>query len=689
MLPRIFVFIVTFSVLRVSCCFAGAADPEGAMLVPLDDNWYFALDPLEKGVAHGWHKPDSEWDRSEHHPRRRWDQVSVPHSWSVEPRYEYTGVAWYRRSFFVPKGSEESVHRIWFESVYQRCRVWVNGRVAGEHEGGHTPFELVVSDMVEPGAYNFLVVEVDNRWDRTTFPGARAGDLPERQVYPWWEYGGILGEVEYLVHGPVYHREAWVEATPDLAEGTAEVAVKALVFNDSREVLDTAMRLTVRDRQGDEVAARRQAVAGLRPGEKREVVARVDLAGEEVRLWDLDDPYLYRYEIGYEQPDGLAGFEERKRFGIRLVEIGDAEFLLNGEPVRLAGATRARGNPGTGGYDSPADVRRDMALMKGVHFEMARIHHYAPSRNLLEWADENGFLIIAEPPLWGLRPDDLASTRVREGFRREMRALLRTARSSPSVVAWALGNEYHSWTPQGVRFTRDMAEWVRSMDPTRPVTFVGHGHSMQLLNSRPENNGFHYVDFICVNTYHPQDRLQGLLDPLHELWPEKPVFVTEFGLRSDFVEEESERIEHFDRMLSLVRERPWVMGMAYWSFNDYRSRYPGTNPDGFRHWGLVDFDRRPRELYKHVGDVLAPFSIELGSHEGQWSVEIRQDSAFPSRRVSGLTVHWFDEAGVLLATSEPFALSPGEARQVRTGASATRMELHYADGRVAGKRKIP
>lgn len=666
---------------------AGFPDSAAAdsLRVSLSENdWYFALDPLERGESFGWHEPEAEWAGERPHPGRGWDEVSVPHSWSVEPRYEYTGIAWYHTSFFIPEESGVSVHRIRFDSVYQRCRVWVNGRVAGEHEGGHTPFEFVVSDVVRPGAYNLLAIEVDNRWDRLSYPGARYGDGPAHQVYPWWEYGGIHGAVEYLAHGPVYHREAWVDAEPDLENGAARVNVTAKVFNDSGSVLDTAARAAIVDADGVEVRVVEKPVSGLRPGEVREVAVRMDLEAEEVRLWNLDDPYLYGYTLTWDQPSGAVGHVDRGRFGIRSVEVRDGQFLLNGEPVRLAGATRARGNPETGGYDSVEDVRRDMALMKEAHFEMARIHHYAPSRALLDWADENGFLVIAEPPLWGLRPDDLASTRMREGFRREMRALLRMARSRPSVVAWALGNEYHSWMPQGARFTREMAEWVRSLDSTRPVTFVAHGHAMRFLDDVPENHGFHYVDFLCVNTYHSQDRVERLLDGVHALWPEKPVFVTEFGLRSDFVESEEERIRHYDRMLAIARERPWIMGLAYWSFNDYRSRYPGTNPDGFRHWGLVDFERRPRELYRHVVDVLTPFSLSVERAGNEWVVLVGQTAEIPSRMYSGLTIHLVNDEGASVFETSPFSIGVGEETEVSVSAAGvSRVELRYADGRVA------
>ncbi|MDI1250652.1 MAG: glycoside hydrolase family 2 TIM barrel-domain containing protein, partial [Lacunisphaera sp.] len=177
----------------------------------------------------------------------------------------------------------------------------------------------------------------------------------------------------------------------------------------------------------------------------------------------------------------------------------------------------------------------------------------------------------------------------------------------PSVVGWSLGNEYESWAPEGIAWTRDMAQWVKAIDPTRPVTFAALGRELRELakSSVGAERAFDQVDFIAANIYFPLAELPQFLDPVHARWPDKPVLITEYGLRADRVKSEQERIEHFDSMLAYVRERPWICGFSYWSFNDYASRYPGTSDDGFRRWGLVDEFRRPRPLYEHMRTKLS------------------------------------------------------------------------------------
>jgi beta-glucuronidase len=97
--------------------------------VSLNGEWHFAVDPAGEGERDGWFAPDLD--------QRRWDRVDVPHCWPVDPRYQYTGRAWYRRSFTPPEGIGGRHARIEFDAVFARARVWLNGTLVGAHEGGY------------------------------------------------------------------------------------------------------------------------------------------------------------------------------------------------------------------------------------------------------------------------------------------------------------------------------------------------------------------------------------------------------------------------------------------------------------------------------------------------------------------------------------------------------------------------
>ncbi|HWB96374.1 MAG TPA: family 16 glycosylhydrolase, partial [Bryobacteraceae bacterium] len=214
-----------------------AAAPSSRM--SLNGEWFFATDSQHQGESQRWF---------ESVPELRWDRVTVPHCWPVDPRFPYVGPAWYRRHFQTPPAWAGTLVRLHFEAVFYKCRMWVNGKLAGNHEGGYTPFDLDVTGLLKPsGEDNLVVVEVDNSWDTTTLPGARPGTTPEKALYPWWDFGGIVRDVTLLSTPPVYLARQSVQAVPDLKAGTARVKATVWVANTTpqaveREVSIAALR---------------------------------------------------------------------------------------------------------------------------------------------------------------------------------------------------------------------------------------------------------------------------------------------------------------------------------------------------------------------------------------------------------------------------------------------------------------
>jgi len=563
--------------------------------------WRFALDPIGRGIEHQWHLPDPSWDRQDTHPAAGWDTVEVPHDFLSDPRYQYTGVAWYQRSFTVPADAPADVSwQLEFDTVFQRCRVWLDGHLLGDHEGGYTPFSFLVTPHLRPGQAHLLVVEVDNRIRFRALPGARTpGIVTNSQLYPWLNYGGLLAGVRVVGRPPVHATRVTVRAQPDLASGLAAVATLVHLRNDRPNAREVTVAVALDG--GPAVSVR----ATLGAGEQRVVTVTDTLAASP--LWDLDAPHLRRAVVTV--TDGDQQQVREQRFGVRHLEMRAGEFRLNGRAIRLPGANRARGHPVHGGLDPDSAVAEDLGLMKAAGLRFSRLQHTAPGRNVLDWADQHGILLILEVGMWGYTAPDQASPELRERFKAEMVEMIALAENHPSVVGWSLGNEYESWLPEGLDWTRDMATFVKELDPTRPVTFAALGRALRELQGkepgRAGEHAFDWVDFISTNIYFGPDQLAEMLDPVHARWPDKPVFITEFGLRSDRVANEQVRIDHLDRVLDFVRARPWICGLSYWAFNDYASRYPATGLDGYRRWGLVDEHRQPRALYHHFAEQVA------------------------------------------------------------------------------------
>ena len=317
------------------------AQDSSRVTLDLGGEWRFALDPSRQGEADRWFAPDLD--------DRRWDRVDVPHCWPLDPRYQYTGSAWYRRTF-PPSGSLEPRHaRIEFGAVFARARVWLNGTWLGAHEGGYTPFGFDVASVLLSDKPNVLSVEVDNSWSTKTMPGARPGTEPTSRVYPWWDYGGIVRPVSLVASSTVYIQKQRVTAIPDPKEGTADIEVTTWLRNTTARAATSRLRLTLVRLEGDreislDVPGGWQASAQTPAGETRAITSRTSLPPGAVRLWGLDFPTLYR--IRAEVTTGSTDVDlHASTFGIRRFEVRGTQLYLNGRPVRLGGSNRPSDDP--------------------------------------------------------------------------------------------------------------------------------------------------------------------------------------------------------------------------------------------------------------------------------------------------------------------------------------------------------
>ena len=71
---------------------------------------------------------------------------------------------WYRRTFSVSQKDLTGRLLLHFGAVDYQARVWVNDRPAGEHTGGHAPFALDITELVQDGE-NCLTVQAIDRTD--------------------------------------------------------------------------------------------------------------------------------------------------------------------------------------------------------------------------------------------------------------------------------------------------------------------------------------------------------------------------------------------------------------------------------------------------------------------------------------------------------------------------------------------
>lgn len=351
--------------------FHAAAWGESRETLSLNGRWHFALDPLKLGDRYGWHLPETKVTR--------WDEVEVPHCWPVDPRYQYTGTAWYRRTFDVPRSWESKHVRLRFGAVFYKARVWINGELAGEHEGGYTPFVVEATAFLRFGQSNAVVVAVNNEWSLDSLPGARPLPEPHYQVYPWWNYGGIVRPVTLEATPLVFVRQQKVEPEVHLEGPRAQVRVRVWVSNVTDEQITVSITGTLQRWSAEglrEVPGLSKATTQTKVPPQGSVEATLDwqLEPGQVELWNLNRPALYvsQVEARPEGGDPELADVHSARFGLRRVEVRSDGLYLNGELIRLAGANRPSDHPLFGLIEPDEVVHRDLELMKQAGLRLAR-----------------------------------------------------------------------------------------------------------------------------------------------------------------------------------------------------------------------------------------------------------------------------------------------------------------------------
>ena len=518
--------------------------------------------------------------------------VTVPHCWPASEAYrQYLGSAIYQRDFVAPAILPGQVVRLHFDAVYDHASVWLNGRHLGAHDGGYTPFEFEVTPLLKAGK-NHLLIEVNNDPSLQAIPALATasgskdaplyGTAARASIVGWLPYGGIVRPVSLIVTDSVYLRNVKIDATPDLSSGDAVVSARVWLHNAATSAASPSLHATI---AGIPVTFTRTRIA-------RNADAELTWKGRlsQAHLWNLRDPYLYDATFA------LAGDSLKLRFGVRSLRVEGTSLLLNGKPVHLFGANRVSEDPKEGLRESDAIIERDMGDMLADNMRMMRIAHYPQAPALLDYADEHGMLIIAEAGNWNWSAWQMADPENRALWKKEMLEMMQQDWNHPSVIAWSVGNEYESYTKDGIDWTRDMRAYTLGIDSMRLITFASRFTSDPSVRTG-KDEASQYSDFVSINAY---GGYAARFDRAHELYPDKPIFVTEFGKMGEPGLHDPARIKDITEAVEAMKARPWMIGGSLWTWADYRSLFPGTPSGGVRNWGVVTLDRTHRESWKVV-----------------------------------------------------------------------------------------
>jgi hypothetical protein len=424
-------------------------------VVSLDsEDWLLATDPQNVGRDQGWFRAAQ--------PEAK--PTKVP--WIIQDAFPgYHGIAWYWREFTAPANPHGATGRylLRFWAVDYKADVWLNGAPVGQHEGGESPFVLDVTQAIQPNQKNRLAVRVLNPTHQP-IDGIVLNETAHRnKALPYtpgsaWDQGGIIDSVELLVAPAVRVADLFVR--PDWQTG--DVRIQATIHNAGPAAASGHLELTIAPAAAGETLAVGRVAPTLPPGE---TVIESRLRVANPRLWELNDPFLYRVTARVRSDGSDSCDEYSVRCGFRDFRFERGAFRLNGRRIYLR--CSHTGNCCPVGLELPPDpdfLRRDLLNAKAMRFNAIRFIAEVAKRYQLDMADEIGLMVYQESYAgWCLADSPKMPARYDES----VLGMVRRDRNHPSVTMWGLLNE----TPDGpvFRHAASILPALRALDDSRLV----------------------------------------------------------------------------------------------------------------------------------------------------------------------------------------------------------------------------
>ncbi|HVU07786.1 MAG TPA: beta-galactosidase GalA [Verrucomicrobiae bacterium] len=575
----------------------------------LGDDWPNALRLDKAGASGGPASPKFNDDG--------WRTLNLPHDWVIElpfdknadgshgfkpvgPGFPKNSVGWYRRTFDLP--AKDSGKRIWldFDGSFRDTTVWVNGWLVGRHESGYYPFRYDITDIVNFGGTNTIAVKVDaskfegwfyegagiyrHVWLEKTSPVAIAPD----GVFVWSEFKNNTPDSNWPVNLRIQ-----TQLNNTRTNQTTSILQCEIISPNGDLIGKTVQTIDLKPQSGT------QANSTIYLFPTNSIIEMLTSSGEDavshsVILWSPENPKLYKLVTTVEV-EGKVVDRKETEFGIRTVAFDkDKGFLLNGQPYELKGTCNHQDMAGVGAALPDALQYFRVKKLKEFGDNAYRTSHNPPTPELLEACDRLGMIVMDESRLLGSDAQNME---------RWQTQILRD-RNHPSVCIWSIANEEFSVqdTPQAANVARTMQDFVKQLDPTRPVTYASpEGDVFEGVNSVIEVRGWNY-------------HVGGKMDQYHAEHPDQPEVGTEQastvstrgiyandkvrGYVSAYDDNAPSWAHTAEHWWSYFDARPWLSGGFVWTGFDYRGEpTPYSWPCINSHFGVLDTCGFPKDNF--------------------------------------------------------------------------------------------
>jgi len=508
--------------------------------------------------------------------------MKIPSDWNTQDErlFFYEGTVWFKKSFqAVPMTECRTL--LYFGAVNYDCHVWVNGKKAGHHVGGFTPFNYDISDLLKKGE-NTVIVKVDNK--------RHAEDVPT-QIFDWWNYGGITRDVK-LVKVPLVYMQDY---NLQLSKAADKAKVREITFSAQVSAKEAGHKVVVNI---PELKLEKQFTTDA----EGQVSGTLKVAAKKLQLWSPENPKLYRVDLTM---DNSTTSDE---IGFRTIETRGKQILLNGKPIFLKGISIHNEKPNGGGRaNSVEDAHTLLSWAQELGCNFVRLAHYPHHEEMVREAERMGILVWSEIPVyWTIawtNPNTFANAK------QQLTDMIARDHNRANVIIWSIANE----TPHSAerdKFLGGLAKYARTLDNTRLISMAMEVTGASNYVNRLNDNMNEYVDVVSFNQYIGWYRDVNDAPKMKWVIPyDKPVIISEFGggARYGYHGAKNQRwTEEFQENLykentAMLDKIEGLAGTTPWILKDFRSPrrvLPGVQ-DYYNRKGLVS-DKGEKKLAFYV-----------------------------------------------------------------------------------------
>jgi hypothetical protein len=440
------------------------AQTEGS--ISLAGNWYFKVDSLNEGEAAKWYnKPPSFFKQLIKLPGTM-DDAGIGNPVNVQPalkrevmlhlwrKVSYTGAAWYKKQVSIPASWNKKHIELFLERVLWQTNVWVDGKkLNATGESLVAPHTFDLSNYLHPGKHT-ISVRIDNsrKYDISLGDANFAHAYTNETQIIW---NGAIGKIELRSTVAICIEN--LQVFPDVENKS--IRVVSTINNTLDKVSKATIYLSAVN--GKSTNAETNLKATLNPG-LNEIIANIPLR-DAIKNWDEFHPSLYRLNVSIKSGEGID--KSATSFGIRTITNNNARLQINNRPLFLRGTLECSIFPKQG--HAPMEKSgwiKVFTTAKMYGLNHLRFHSWCPPEAAFAAADEMGFYLQVELPVWSLK---IGTDKPADEFlKAEAKRITQYYGNHPSFCFWSMGNEMQG----NMQWLSDEVMALKTVDKRRLYT---------------------------------------------------------------------------------------------------------------------------------------------------------------------------------------------------------------------------